>query len=127
MFLKSKFLGVALATCVAVNTYANTCEQREKLGRASAELGFIIGMMDSDLFNGAFLLSLYSPYDKMRMNEQAFLKKQKRDKKQLLPKRAWSGTKQTFATKKEGFPKPMMKPLRIAKQGKRKRFRHFFK
>ena len=122
MFLKSKFLGVALATCVAVNIYANTCEQREKLGRASAELGFIIGMMDSDLFNGAFLLSLYSPYDKMRMNEQAFLKKQKRNKKQLLPKRAWSGTKQTFATKKEGFPKPMMKSLRIAKQGKRKRF-----
>ena len=94
MFLKSKFLGVALATCVAVNTYANTCEQREKLGRASAELGFIIGMMNSDLFNGAFLLSLYSPYDKMRMNEQAFLKKAKERQKAAFAKKGleWNET-----------------------------------
>lgn len=87
MFLKSKFLGVALATCVAVGAYANTCDQKEKLGRVRAELGFIIGMMDSDFFNGAFSLSLYSPYDKMRMNEQAFLKKAKERQKAAFAKK----------------------------------------
>lgn len=100
MFLKSKFLGVALATCVAVGAYANTCEQREKLGRASAELGFIIGMMDSDLFNDAFLLSLYSPYDRT-----SFFKKSERETKSSFCQKGLGVERNKHSQRrKNGFP-----------------------
>ena len=87
--MKKLLVAAVFATGLCgVSAYAaNTCSQKESLGRADAELGFIIGMMDSDLFNGAFRLSLFSPYNKMGMNEQVFLRKAKERQKAAFAKK----------------------------------------
>lgn len=93
--MKKKFIAVFIAVWFSfLSAWANTCEQKDNLGRIDAELEFIIGMMDSSLFNGMYRLSLFSPYKNMTYDEQIFLKKAKESQKAAFAKKGleWNET-----------------------------------